>query len=354
MNQRLPKLRQKLIEKEIDAFFVSQPENRRYLSGFFGTAGFLLISQSAAILATDFRYTEQATRQAPDFQIFQTKGDIGAWLPSVLDGLNIKSLGFEAADLTFATYQRISDTIKKTNKEINLVPMEGLVEKLRAIKEPEELYSIAAAARLADAAVEHCRTVIHRGMTEKDLAWGMEEFMRERGSEPPPFSLIVACGGNAAMPHHRSTNREVGLGESIIIDIGANIDGYLSDLSRTVCLERQDRTYDKLYNVVLEAQLAAIEQAEAGKPASEVDRCARDIIIQAGYGEAFGHGLGHGVGLAAHEEPRLGPGSEAILAENMVFTIEPGIYIKDWGGIRIEDMVVIENGKPRVLTQSKK
>ncbi|MBI4331654.1 MAG: aminopeptidase P family protein [Chloroflexi bacterium] len=354
MNRRVTRLREKLAEQGLDALWISQPENRRYLSGFFGTAGFLLISQSAAILATDFRYTEQAAREAPDFQIFQSKGEIPAWLPSLLGGLPIGRLALEATDLTMATYHRIADTVKTAGLPIELVATEGIVERLRAVKEAQEIYSITGAARLADAAAEHCRTVIRRGMTEKDLAWEMEKFMRERGSGPTPFSLIVACGPNAAMPHHHPTTRSIELGEPVIIDIGANVDGYLSDLSRTVCLERQDRTYDKLYNIVLEAQLAAIEYVQAGRPAVEVDQCARDVITRAGYGEAFGHGLGHGVGLAGHEAPRLGPLSDAILEENMVFTVEPGIYIKDWGGIRIEDMVVIENGKARVITQSRK
>lgn len=354
MNQRVQNLRRKLTEKGLDAFFVSQPENRRYLSGFVGSAGFLLISKEAAVLATDFRYVEQAAAQAPDFEIFKITGDMGSWLPGLLDKLPIEALGFEGADMTFATFQRFEGAVKKAGSQIRLVPTEALVEKLRAVKEPGELYTISAAARVADAAVEHCRSIIRRGITERELSWEMEKFMREHGSGPPAFELIVACGKNAAMPHHRPTADTVELGQPIVIDIGANVDGYLSDISRTVCVERQDRTYDKIYNIVLEAQLAAIEGVRAGMPATEVDRFARDVITRAGYGDAFGHGTGHGVGLAEHEEPRVGPGSDAIIEENMVFTVEPGIYVKDWGGIRIEDMVVIEKGKARVLTHSSK
>lgn len=354
MNTRVRRLRQKLVEKGLDALFVSQADNRRYLSGFVGSAGFLLISSQTAILATDFRYIQQAAIQAPDFQIVQIKGEMEAWLPSLFGGANPKTLGFEATDLSFASYQRFAEALRKTGGDIQLVSSEGLVEELRVVKDPEELYNLTTAADLADSALEHCLATIRRGMTEKELAWEMEQFMRDNGAAAPPFELIVAAGENAAMPHHRPTDRAIGLGEPIIMDIGANIDGYVSDLSRTICLERQDKTYDKLYNIVLEAQLAAIQQVEAGKLASEIDRVARDIITRAGYGEDFGHGLGHGVGLVAHEAPRLGPNSTVILADNMVFTIEPGIYVKGWGGIRIEDMVVVENGKARVLTKSRK
>jgi Xaa-Pro aminopeptidase len=354
MTPRLQKLRQKIAEKGLDALFVSQTENRRYLSGFTGTAGFLLISQHQAILATDFRYTQQASLQAPDFQIFQTRGNLDDWVSALFFEANVKTVGFEATDLSFFSYQRFAEAIRKINKGIEIVPTEGIVESLRAVKDSEELYNISAAARLVDAVFEHCLSVIRRGITERELAWEMESYMREEGGEPPSFEFIVASGENAAMPHHRPTDRRIQLGEPVLIDIGACMYGYHSDLSRTTCLERQDRTYDKVYNIVLEAQLAAIQQIEAGKPASEIDRHAREIIARAGYGEAFGHGLGHGIGLGTHEEPRLSPYSNAILEENMVFTVEPGIYIQGWGGVRIEDMVVIEKGKARVLTSSRK
>lgn len=354
MSQRLPRLRQKLVEEGLDAMLISQPDNRRYLSGFVGTAGFLLISHSSAIVATDFRYVEQAGRQAPEFEIFQAKKDLPDWLPSLLQTTLFNKLGFEAADLTFAAYTVLNDAVTQLGHPGSLVATHSLVEKLRAVKEPDEIYGITAAARMADAAIEHARNILKRGMTEQELAWEIERFMRENGSGPLAFSPIVGGGTNGAMPHHRPTNRALGLGEPIVIDIGANADGYLSDITRTLCLERRDDQYDKLYHIVLEAQLAAMERVEPGIPATEVDRTARDYITAAGYGDAFGHGLGHGIGLAEHEDPRISPTSEAILEENMVFTIEPGIYLEDWGGIRIEDMVVIENGRARVLTQAPK
>ncbi len=354
MSRRLERLRQKLAEQQLDAILISQSDNRRYLSGFAGTAGFLLITHSAAILATDFRYLEQAAEQAPDFQIFRAQRELPHWLPSLLEAEPYANLGFEAADFTFAAYAVLEEAAKKLTRRIKLAPTHSLVEKLRAVKEPEEIYGLTAAAGMADDAIEFARSIIKRGMTETQLAWEIEKFMREHGSRAVPFPLIVGAGPNSAMPHHQPTSRALGLAEPVVMDIGANADGYFSDITRTVCIERQDKTYDRLYNIVLEAQMDAIQRIEPGMTATQVDSFAREIITAAGYGEAFGHGLGHGIGLAEHEEPRIGPGSEAIIEENMVFTVEPGIYLKDWGGIRIEDMVVIQNGKARPLTKSRK
>ncbi|MDZ4247629.1 MAG: Xaa-Pro peptidase family protein, partial [Dehalococcoidia bacterium] len=336
MNPRLEKTRQKLLEEGLDAIFISQAENRRYLSGFAGTAGYLLISIQDAVLATDFRYTEQAAEQAPDFRIIRISGDMDGWVPALVLDSEIRKLGFEASDISFSVFKKLSGSIEKTGKGISLTPTEGIVDRLRAVKDTREIENIREAARLADAAFERCLSVIRPGITEKELAWEMEKFMRQAGGDAPPFELIVASGSNAAMPHHRPGSREISRGEPVIIDIGANINGYMSDLSRTVYLGQKDKTFDTLYNIVLEAQQAAIDNISAGRTAGDIDGYAREIISGAGHGEDFGHGLGHGVGLAAHEEPRIGPGSSTVLEDNMVFTVEPGIYINGWGGIRIE------------------
>lgn len=352
MTSRLERLRSRLAEKEVDAFLISQAENRRYLSGFVGSAGFLLISATVSILATDSRYTEQARGQAPGFEIVQIKGDVVDWLPRMAADANVRKLGFEALALSFAGYRRLSDALKSIG--VQLVPTEGVVEALRVIKEPPELAAIARAAKLADEAISRLLAAVRPGMTELQATWEMEKFMRENGSETIPFELIVASGPNSALPHHRPTERSIASGEPLLVDIGARVDGYCSDLSRTFCLGQPDKQFARVYDVVLGAQLTAMSTMEAGITGGQADSLARTVIEQAGQGANFGHGLGHGIGLVPHEEPRLGPGSAGVLKDDMVFTIEPGIYIPGWGGVRIEDTVVLEKGKARSLTGCRK
>jgi len=350
MSHRLEKLRQRLGEEGLDAILISQGESRRYLSGFTGSAGFLLISEKSAILATDFRYTEQAKRQAPNLDIVQIEGEIAKWLPDLTSSLGAKKIGVEANDVSFAAYRRLVASVGKNG----IVPSEGIVESLRAVKDEGELELIARAVELADAAFEEVATMICPGMTEKEVAWEFEKSLREKGSETVPFDIIVASGPNSALPHHKPSDRPIGRGEPIIIDMGARFQGYSSDLSRTICLGNTDEKFEKIYDLVLGAQLTAIATIQAGMSGEQADGLARTVIEQGGYGENFGHSLGHGIGLAAHEQPRLGKGSKDVLAEGMVFTIEPGIYISGWGGVRIEDVAVLEKGGVRVLSKAKK
>ncbi|MFC1913899.1 M24 family metallopeptidase [Chloroflexota bacterium] len=354
MNNRLPKLRRKMAENEIDAIFVSQLENRYYLSGFAGSSGFLLITEDNAVLATDFRYTEQAGVQVPDYHIFQITSDISKWFPELVSGLGGKRLGFEPRDITFAMYRRISDILKEQKSTLKLAPVEGLVESMRAIKEPEEIELITEAAGISDSAFNYIEGIIQAGMTEKEVAWEMERFLRENGSQSVPFELIVASGPNAALPHARPTGRVIDNGEPVVLDLGARLKGYCSDLSRTICLGDSDDNFRKIYDVVLGAQLTAMSIIREDMTGAEVDSLARTVIAEAGYAEAFGHSLGHGVGLAPHEMPSLGPGSDEKITSGMVFTLEPGIYLSGWGGVRIEDLVLIENGKAKSISQARK
>jgi Xaa-Pro aminopeptidase len=351
---RLKKLRQAFTEQGIDALFVSKPENRYYLSGFGGSAGYLLITPRANILATDFRYLEQARKAAPDYEIFKTTGDIGDWFPRLLSGLDLRHLGFEAGHISFSLYRKLSDTLAKAKLPLRLIPVDGLVEGLRAIKEAEEIEFITRASAISDAAFEYAENIIRPGMPEQELAWEIEKFMRERGSEATPFDVIVASGENSALPHAKPSSRQLALGEPIVIDIGAKVAGYSSDLTRTICLGAQGEDFSKVYDIVLGAQLAAAVMVKEAMTGDEADKVARIVIEEAGYKEAFGHALGHGIGLSPHEAPRLGPNSAEKLASGMVFTIEPGIYITGWGGVRIEDTVVMENGKIGVISQSRK
>ena len=354
ISNRLQKLRQRFAEKEIDAILISQPENRYYLSGFNGSAGYLLITPQYTILATDFRYIEQAKMQAPDYELFPITGEIEDWFPKLVAELDLRRPGFESEHVTVAWHRRLTGILNKGQSRLRLVPVDGLVESLRAIKEPEEIELITKAVEISDSAFEYIEDRIHVGMTEIEIAWEIEKFMREKGSQAVPFEVIVASGQNSALPHAKPSQRAVSSGEPVVIDIGARYGGYSSDLSRTICPGSPDTTFNKIYDTVLGAQLAAVAMIEEGISGGQVDHLARTVIEEAGYGKAFGHGLGHGIGLAPHELPRLGPNSSDQLADGMVFTIEPGIYLTGWGGVRIEDVAVMEGGKIRVISKARK
>jgi len=350
----LQRLRQLLAKKEVDGIFISQPENRYYLSGFDGSSGFLLITAQNTVLATDFRYIEQAKGQASGYEIFRITNDIANWFPELVTSLRLRRLGFEAGHITFAMYQQLTAILNKAQSKLELVSLDGIVESLRAIKEPEEIELIAKAVAIADNAFEYIEDIIHTGMTEKELAWEIEKFLRQKGSEAIPFDIIVASGPNSALPHAKPSQHRINSGEPVVIDMGARWGGYSSDLSRTICVGTPDDTFNKVYGIVLKAQSAAIDEIKEGITGEQADNLARAVIEQAGYGEAFGHGLGHGIGLAPHEQPRLGQGSAEPLATGMVFTIEPGIYLTGWGGVRIEDVVVMEGDKVKVISKARK
>ncbi|MFC1964039.1 M24 family metallopeptidase [Chloroflexota bacterium] len=352
MNNRLSRLREELARKEIGAFLVSQPENRYYLSGFDGSAGYLLITADRAVLATDFRYVEQAKNQAPGFTIFKMTGEMGKWLPELANDCKEEKIGFEAGDITFKTYRQMSQILK--GQGTGLVPLEGLVESLRAVKETGEFEFITRAAEIADRAFEHIADTIQPGMTEKDAAWAVEKFLRENGSQRLPFTIIVASGPNAALPHATPTDRAIGKGEPVVIDLGARCGGYCSDLTRTICLGSPDETFRKVYDIVLGAQLTALAIIKEGITGEEADSLARTVIAEAGYGEAFGHALGHGVGLSPHEMPRLGPAAQDKIVSGTVFTVEPGIYLPVWGGVRIEDLACMEDSKVKIISKARK
>jgi Xaa-Pro aminopeptidase len=351
---RIIRLRQQFAEKEIEAMLVSQPDNLFYLTGCEGLEGYLLVTGSASVIITDFRYVEQAERQSPHCTLFRISGKMAEWFPRLFAGFNIKRLGFESSHLSFAAYTQISEIIQNSRVSIELKPVEGIVDSLRTIKGPEEIGLIRQAIKITDSVYEYVKTVLKAGMTEKQLAWEIEKFQRDHGSQPVPFELIVAAGPNSALPHAKPSDYVIKEGDPIVIDIGAKYNYYGSDLTRTLCAGKPDDTFRKVYGIVLEAQLAAISQIKPGMTGREADAIARRIIAGAGYGEAFGHSLGHGIGLVTHEKPTVGPASTDILSNGMVFTIEPGIYISGWGGVRIEDDVIIENDRLQVLSSAGK
>lgn len=355
MKNRLDRMMAQLDEKELDGVLISAPENRRYLSGFTGSAGYLFITPDQAVLGTDFRYTEQAGKQAPGFEIVMVKGG-WSWLLELLKKTPLKKLGFESQDMTVASYQNVLKALKEepSLSEVSLVATPGIVDPLRAIKEPEELVLIQKAIDASDAAMETVCPTIQEGMTELEVAWRMELTMREFGADCPSFDTIVAAGPNGAMAHHRPTDRQIRRGEPIVIDMGARVEGYCSDLTRTVVVGEPDETFRKVYDIVLGAQLTAIHTVQAGMKGEQGDNLSRSIITQAGYGDNFGHGLGHGVGLVIHESPRVGTKSSEVLSPGMVFTIEPGIYLSGWGGVRIEDVVILGGKGATPLSKASK
>ncbi len=347
---RLTQLRHKFAEQELDAIVITQPENRRYLSGFTGSDGALIISAEAAYLATDFRYYEQAQRQAPDFTLAKIEDKFPPRLAELVVEMGAQRVGFESTHVTMDQHQRWAEVAEG----FELVPTKGIVEELRAIKDERELGLIRRAVELSDAAFAHILQWLRPGVTEKEVAWEIEVFMRTHGADGLAFDLIIGSGPNGAMCHAEPGDRQIREGEPIVLDLGARVDGYCSDLTRTICLGEPDEMLRRIHAIVLEAQEAAEHAMRAGLKGRTVDAIARDLIEAAGHGEHFGHGLGHGVGLAIHERPRAGKTSEDALQAEMVVTVEPGIYIEGWGGVRIEDLVVVREQGIEILTTASK
>jgi Xaa-Pro aminopeptidase len=355
MSDRLNRLVAQFPEKELDALLISAPENRRYLSGFTGSAGYLFISSERAVLVTDSRYTEQATNQAPDFQVMQVRGGWD-WFLEQLKETGVKRVGFESRDMTVATYNSLVGAVKDDSalSQVSMIATAEMPEEGRVFKDQRELALLQRAIDASDAAMEAVCPNITVGMTEREVAWRMEMAMRDFGADGISFDTIVASGPNGAMAHHRPSDRAIQAGEPIVIDMGAIVEGYCSDITRTVVVGEPDETFRKIYDIVLGAQLTAINTVRPGMTGEDCDDLSRAVIAEAGYGGNFGHSLGHGVGLAVHENPRVSPRSPDKLEPNMVFTVEPGIYLTGWGGIRIEDIVVLGDDGAKVLSKAGK
>lgn len=348
---RFTKLRQQLEALDLDAFVVSQPENRRYLSGFTGSDGMLFIAQDRALLITDFRYVEQSAREAPQFTVVETQPEaVARRLNDLASEGGAQRVGFESLHVTVADHRHWAEAADS----YRLVPTKELVEDMRAVKDEEELAVIKRAVALTDAAMAHIRELIAPGMAEKDVAWELESYMRTHGGEAVAFDPIVAGGPNGALPHAGASGDLIRAGQPIVVDIGTRVDGYHSDLTRTLYLGEPDGRFQEIYGLVLKAQLAAEEGIRPGMACRKADALARDVIAGAGYGKYFGHGLGHGVGLAIHEKPRLRSVSYEVLRAGMTLTVEPGIYIPGWGGVRIEDLTVIREDGVEVLSRADK
>jgi len=356
---RLQKVKQLLAHKPFDTFMVSEPWNRAYLSGFWAedmqlteSSGFLFISENDQVLATDFRYQEQAEKEAPDFHVVIYRENLANLLPEILASLSTRNLGFENHYLTYDRFVKVKESMEKWNPKGRLLPAGELVEGLRIIKEGEEIEYIRKSLALTESVFEIVMGEAAVGKTEKELAWRIELLMREAGAEGVSFPPIVASGPLAARPHAVVSERQLQNSETIIIDLGARLEHYCSDMTRTLILGEADDKTRRVYATVREAQSRAIAAVRSGISSYEVDRVARDFITSAGYGDHFGHGLGHGVGLAVHEKPGFGKSNSMVLEENMVVTMEPGIYLPGWGGVRLENMVRVTADGCEVLNKN--
>jgi Xaa-Pro aminopeptidase len=357
---RIERVRAQLPGGDIDTLLVTAAENRRYLSGFTGedggvneSAGALLITRERLLLITDSRYTLQARDEAGLFDVHQHSRGLAQEMPALLKQLNTRFLGFEAERMPHAEYGKIMEQLKEQNAEITLKAADEWLAGLRVKKENDEIETMRRALAVSETAFdEFIARDLKTGITEKQAAWLLEKRMREAGAESPAFPVIAAFGDNSARPHAVCGDRPLTDGMPVLFDWGARLHGYCSDISRSFMKGEGDAAYRKIHRVVYDAQQLAIAAIKPGVTARAVDAAARQYIEQSGFQGKFGHGLGHGVGIAVHEPPRVSPSGTVTLEEGMVFTVEPGIYLPDWGGVRIENMVVVRADGAEILNQS--
>jgi len=346
---KLEKLRNKFAESQIDALLVASEFNRRYISGFTGTAGSVVITKTDAVLITDFRYKEQAGVQAEGFKVIEMEHSMNGSINDVLKQAGVKRLGFEKRHVAYEQYEVFHKEL-----DAELVPTGNFIEEIRMIKSEAELAIMKKAAKIADDAFEYIQTKIRPGVKEIEISNELEFFMRKQGATSSSFDIIVASGLRSAMPHGVASDKEIQSGELVTLDFGAIYKGYCSDITRTVAVGEISEELNKIYHTVLEAQLRGVKGVKPGMTGKEADALTRDYINEAGYGKYFGHSTGHALGMEVHEQPSLSHRSDTKLLPGMVVTIEPGIYIPGVGGCRIEDDIIItEDGNER-LTNSKK
>ncbi len=355
--ERIRALRVRLAKIRPDTLWIIQPENRRYLSGFKAedgqlteSSGSLLVNKTEALLLTDGRYTTEAQKEALEYEIITLKEGIVEGLPDLLSRLGTRNLGFEEDHLVWDLHRRLAKALKKGSPPVRLTPLKGLVSTMREVKDRSEIRKMAASARLMSEILDEVIRTLEPGRTELEITWRIERLVREAGADGLAFPSIVASGPNSALPHAVPTPRKIRPKEPVTLDVGLRLDGYCCDMTRTVFLGPPPPLLKEIYRVVREAQLTALSKVLPGTKSTVPDRTARKIIKDAGFGEYFSHSLGHGVGLATHEAPRLGPRRPVSLENGMVVTVEPGIYIPGKGGVRLEEMVVIEKKGPRILT----
>ncbi len=354
LSRRLKSVQAKLDEDQLDLLLVSDPENQFYLSGFAGgftgARAFLLVTKEAAFLQVDLRYYSQALEEIDDFPVLPWRHHSYDEIGQSIDRSSIKRVGFEARHLSVAQLNKLQDALKG----LELVPTLGLVEKFREVKDDQEIELIREAAAIADKGFAHILSFIEPGVTERSVALELEYFMRKAGAEKVSFDIIVASGARSAYPHADTSDKPLMNGDFVKMDFGAVAGYYCSDMTRTVALGEPSEQQRRVYAAVRSAQEEALEAVAVGKNCRDIDAVARDFLQESEYAEFFTHNLGHGVGLNVHEAPLIGPKSEQRIAIGMVITIEPGVYLPGFGGVRIEDMVVVGDAGNEIVTRSPK
>ncbi|EMF0123730.1 aminopeptidase P family protein [Enterococcus hirae] len=349
MMLRVEKLRKKMQEENLDSFLITSPYNLRYLTNFTGTTGLAVITLEKAFFITDFRYTEQAAAQAQGFEIIKNVGPIFEEVADLVQKEGLRELGFEETTVSFLEYSVLEEII-----DAQLIPISGMIEELREIKDEEEIAIIEKACSIADLAYDHILKMIQPGMTEIEVANQLDFYMRSLGASGVSFETIVASALRSAMPHGVASKKIIEQGDLITIDFGCYYEGYVSDMTRTFAIGDPGEQLKEIYQIVLEAQLAVLEVAKPGVTGKQLDAVARDYITKHGYGEAFGHSTGHGIGLEIHEGPNVSVRAEKQFVPGNIITDEPGIYLPGIGGVRIEDDLLITSDGNRVLTHSPK
>lgn len=353
---RIQRARKELEEKKLDAALIASAANIRYLSGFAGTDSYLYLSRKRQVILTDSRYTLQAEEEGKGFEVQTIKGDCGygKLLSDLLNDDHAGCLGFEDSAMTWQAVTKLQEALEGKEKKACWIPLGEAFTLLRAIKEEDELEKLARAEAIGDKAFAYILTELKPGVTELAIAAKLEYYMKSHGAQEKSFDTIAAFGLHSAMPHAVPTEKPLEQGDFITLDFGCKYQGYCSDMTRTVVLGKASQKQKEIYQTVLEAQETALRGLCAGITGAEGDALAREVIEKAGYKEFFGHGLGHSVGLEIHEKPALSPKDNTILKPGMIETVEPGIYIPGFGGVRIEDMVIITESGIKNLTTSPK
>ena len=334
----------------VDGLLISNACNMRYLSGFTGGTGYLFMTEGRKVVITDFRYVSQAEMESSEYEVFEIDVSYEEAINLLIKEEKIETLGFEGNDILLKSYEKLRDNLELKR----LVAVRDEISLLRAIKEPWELERIAQAEKIGDYAFDKVLGLIKPGMTELEVAALIEYNLKSNGAENLSFDTIVASGANSALPHAVPTNKRIEMGDFVTMDFGCVYQGYCSDMTRTIVVGKASLEQKQIYQLVLDAQMAALDFIKAGYTGCEIDNVARKMIYDAGYEGCFGHGLGHSVGLNVHENPRLSPSEQRVIEANMVVTIEPGIYVKDFGGVRIEDLVCVTEAGAANYTNSNK
>jgi Xaa-Pro aminopeptidase len=351
MRNRIKRLQKVVAKENLDFLLVSFLPHVRYLSGYSGTNGIILVSPGGSVFLTDFRYREQAGQQVKGMKVTVAERDLFSSLSNLpqLKGRRVK-LGFETDHLSCSVYRKLKSLLP----DCLLVPTEKIVEFLTVKKDESEIERIRQAAKITDRVFSEILDFVKPGVRELELSAELEYRMKRYGSAAPSYETIVASGTRSAMPHGVASRKKIARNEFVTFDFGAVFEGYTADLTRTVVAGKANKKQKEVYNVVLRAEKLAISKARSGMKACDLDRTARSVIKRAGFGKHFGHGLGHGIGLVIHDNPAVNSTNQQLLEAGMVITIEPGVYIPNWGGVRIEDDVLITPRGCKVLTTSEK